>query len=426
MNAEQAALASEIAKLSGAIDSRRREADAPRTVRGASSVSALRGRGVRARGRGTTGRAARGRFSGPPLAARASRHRSVVFPHAPPGDGMHQGAADTAHADGVQAQWVKRTSSSSVALVNAAVYQPSTPAREDAAGAHAHGNAHARPKVPRRPHDARREVIVDGVVFVFDGSGTKLVKKSTLPDDGASRSSADVRAGEGEGGGPVRMAAAAHDAAAQTTRGSLDTGTPLFTSVDGQKFIRTKRGNLISHALVAERLAAREKRARIQHLAAAGQQIGARQRMGRGGGRRGGRRAMGGRGWVDGRGGTGGTGRAGRRGSVVPARLVPTTDTLYVRDDSGAPDGEERAPMRQYAVDVAEPTESVWNAPGSSRAFAQQRDYIGLDDAGSAASDDDEAASETFASVSSDDGAPLVDADELASDEEIERSLLPW
>ena len=62
------------------------------------------------------------------------------------------------------------------------------------------------------------EVIVDGVKFVFDESGTKLVKKSLAEAQGAA-------------------------------------STPLHTSINGEAYIRTKNGNLISQSLVRERRA---------------------------------------------------------------------------------------------------------------------------------------------------------------------------
>lgn len=69
-----------------------------------------------------------------------------------------------------------------------------------------------------RRGDSMGEVIVDGVKFVFDESGTKLVKKSLAEAQGAA-------------------------------------STPLHTSINGEAYIRTKNGNLISQSLVRERRA---------------------------------------------------------------------------------------------------------------------------------------------------------------------------
>ncbi|KAI3629010.1 hypothetical protein CBS9595_000082 [Malassezia furfur] len=234
---EQAALRSQIAQLSGAIDSRREQ-----IARGRTYVP----RGGRARGHGA-----------PP----ASRHRSLVFTHAPrpAADGATAGAdaprpataaaaPSTAQATpSSPADWVKRRSAKSMALVNAAVYHPypKPPPRPAA----------PRPRAPK--HDAVRrgdrmgEVLVDGVVFVFDESGTKLVKKSSLPD----------HAGD---------APAAHAPHAHTT--------PLHTSINGTDYVRTKNGNLINKQLVAARRTARAKQARTQRLAKLGKMIAQVQR----------------------------------------------------------------------------------------------------------------------------------------------------
>ena len=159
--AQHAALRSEIAQLSGAIDQQR-------------SRIAHRG-SMRGRGRG--------------------RHRSLVLTHTPTD------------------QWVHRRTNRSLALVNSSVYAPD------------------RPRAPANSG----EVLVDGVPFVFDESGTKLVKRSTLP----------------------------------TTPPA-----PRQASVHGEAYVRTKRGHLISKALVIERRAARAQHERTQRLAALGQQIG--------------------------------------------------------------------------------------------------------------------------------------------------------
>ena len=116
--------------------------------------------------------------------------------------------------------WVHRRSVGSVSLVNPAVFHER--ARSSAARAPARGAPRTRTRrgdASVRRGDRMGEVLVDGVTFVFDESGTKLVKKSVA---GASES------------------------------------TPLHTSVNGHEYVRTKRGNLIARELVAQRRAARE------------------------------------------------------------------------------------------------------------------------------------------------------------------------
>lgn len=118
--------------------------------------------------------------------------------------------------------WVHRRSAGSVSLVNPAVFHER--ARSSAARAPTRGAPRARAGARRgrdasvRRGDRMGEVLVDGVTFVFDESGTKLVKKSVA-------------------GAPE--------------------ATPLHTSVNGHAYVRTKRGNLIARELVAQRRAAR-------------------------------------------------------------------------------------------------------------------------------------------------------------------------
>ena len=90
------------------------------------------------------------------------------------------------------------------------------------------------------------EVLVDGVPFMFDETGTKLVKKSTMP--------------------------------AEPSTAPPTAATPLRASVNGEAYVRTKSGNLISRALVEERRAARAKSARMARLAALGRMAGERHR----------------------------------------------------------------------------------------------------------------------------------------------------
>ena len=103
-----------------------------------------------------------------------------------------------------------------------------------------------------RRGDNMGEVIIDGVVFVFDETGTKLVKKGTVPGEGDEASAAP---------------------AAGSSSSSSPSKAPLRTSVNGQSFIRTKRGNLISAELHQQRKAQKESTAKMRRLAAMGDQI---------------------------------------------------------------------------------------------------------------------------------------------------------
>ncbi|WFD23305.1 hypothetical protein MEQU1_001994 [Malassezia equina] len=351
MDPRQAALLSEIAQLSGAIDRQR---------------SRIRGRG------GYTH-------------ARPSRHRSLVL------------------RDTDEGEWVRRRSRQSMALVHRAVYEPPRPPTETT-------TAEAKPAAPtRRP--AREQIVVDGVPFVFDESGTKLIKASLV---------------------------APH----------TPTETPRQTSVDGEAYVRTKSGNLISRALVVQRRAARAQQARQKRLAALGQQMGrvhrevrARQRAQvreictfytrTGACLRGercpfvhdpARRAL-----CPGalkpswceqglecerrhakecpdlreKGAcTNATCRLAHPTPRPERSAVPSADTLFVRDDAAA--GEERYFV---AVDEAAPhADGPSDAAGPSHDFVQQHDYIDLD--GEASLSD-----------------ATVESEETDSDAEVERTL---
>lgn len=97
-----------------------------------------------------------------------------------------------------------------------------------------------------RRGDRMGQVIVDGVVFEFDESGTKLIKKDPQP------TSSDVPSSPLKG------------------------DTPLRTSIDGEKYVRTKTGNLISKSLLEKRREARNKLKRLEEM---GKDIGDRQKM---------------------------------------------------------------------------------------------------------------------------------------------------
>lgn len=191
-HAQHAALVSEIAQLSGAIDRQR-----TRMARGSA-------RGCGARGRG----APRGR--GRPMPRPYAPHRSLV---------LNRGPAD---------EWVRRRTNKSMALVNSNVYEP---------------------RRERAQHGNRGEVVVDGVPFVFDESGTRLVKKSTLEK-------------RPEGQPPVPSA---------TPPQAL---VPRQASINGEEYVRTKNGNLVSKALVLQRRAMKANQARSARLAKLGHEIG--------------------------------------------------------------------------------------------------------------------------------------------------------
>lgn len=112
-----------------------------------------------------------------------------------------------------------------------------------------------------RRGDRMGEVIIDGVVFAFDDSGTKLVKKDPQPAANAD----DPTMGDPNGdlGGPSNP----------------PSSTPLRTSIDGRKFIRTKTGNLISQELLEKRREARRNSERLKRLGEMGRDIGSHQRM---------------------------------------------------------------------------------------------------------------------------------------------------
>lgn len=98
------------------------------------------------------------------------------------------------------------------------------------------------------------EVIIDGVVFVFDESGSKLVKKPVQP------SNEDPKDEE-------------PDASTSTSK------APLRTSINGQAFVRTKGGNLISAELAEKRKQQKESQAKLRKMEKLGQQIGQNEKV---------------------------------------------------------------------------------------------------------------------------------------------------
>jgi len=103
------------------------------------------------------------------------------------------------------------------------------------------------------------QIIIDGVVFEFDGTGEKMIKIGPVPQEPeADDGSQDV----GSSRAPV----------------SGSQSTPLNASVDGQQYVRTKNGNLISAELLAQRRAQKEASIKKDKLAHMGRSIGDRQR----------------------------------------------------------------------------------------------------------------------------------------------------
>ncbi|SYW76089.1 uncharacterized protein UBRO2_01160 [Ustilago bromivora] len=162
--------------------------------------------------------------------------------------------------------WVKRKTTHNMSLVSASTFQRTEPARlaaleatrkakaeaKVASSSSAHGKK-AAPGKPTKPSSVRRgdnmgEVVIDGVVFEFDPSGTKLVKKALQPS-----SSSDIAHGN-------------IPSTSTTSNPSSSAVVPLKTSINGQDYIRTKRGNLISADLLAKRRAQREAQAKMGRL----------------------------------------------------------------------------------------------------------------------------------------------------------------
>lgn len=102
------------------------------------------------------------------------------------------------------------------------------------------------------------EVIIDGVVFVFDETGTKLVKKPSQPSETDTLS---------------------EDHPSTSTAAASPSKAPLRTSVNGQAFVRTKGGNLISAELAEKRKAHKESQAKLKKMERLGQQIGHNERV---------------------------------------------------------------------------------------------------------------------------------------------------
>ncbi|PWN21324.1 hypothetical protein BCV69DRAFT_166932 [Microstroma glucosiphilum] len=273
-------------------------------------------RGGYARGRGRGAPSA----GGPP--SNVSRHRKLVLNNgdsstaspsastsAPSSAVNPSGSQSTSTSTGATAEratsaagagssgWVKRKTTHNMSLVSADTFEKTEPARIAALQASQEAKAAARAakrasssssSIPNkslsavgrnkpkgssaavRRGDNMGEVIIDGVVFVFDETGTKLVKKVQQQSDSESASNATG-------------ATTATDPAAPGEQASEGAGgaskAPLRTSVNGQAFVRTKRGNLISAELLEKRKAQKESAAKLKRMAALGRQIGDNERI---------------------------------------------------------------------------------------------------------------------------------------------------
>ncbi|GAC75380.1 C3H1-type Zn-finger protein [Moesziomyces antarcticus T-34] len=261
-NTEEERLKAEIAKLSGAIQSHKQhnQYHQPYASRGRGyyaagpsyrgSYGSPRGGSIPGRGRG------RGAAVIPPrnrtliLNESASKPSASGNPTSAPTEVPPAAAPTDSGASSSTDAWIKRKSTHNMSLVSASTFQRTEPARLAALEATRKAKAEARsaasqsklarPKPAKASASVRRgdnmgEVVIDGVVFEFDPSGTKLVKKAVQPSASADESaSASVAAGS----------------SAPST-----SAVPLKTSINGQEYIRTKRGNLISAELLAKRRA---------------------------------------------------------------------------------------------------------------------------------------------------------------------------
>lgn len=305
---EEELLKAEIAKLSGVIQTHKQqqhhqpypsypEGYTPRGrgyYRGAGSPpyhgTHVRGRGgfyasanaARGRGRGAVAIAQRNRT----LILNDSNHKGAMQGAAPGAaastenansmdstvDSSKPAAASTATSStkssmpGTSEGWIKRKSTHNMSLVSTSTFQRTEPARlaameatrkakAEAKAAASSSNSTGRKTVRAKPikpsssvrrGDNMGEVVIDGVVFEFDPSGTKLVKKAVQPfsnpDDAQNQTPCTSTANE------------------------CSTAVPLKTSINGQDYIRTKRGNLISADLLAKRKAQREAQAKMGRL----------------------------------------------------------------------------------------------------------------------------------------------------------------
>lgn len=94
-------------------------------------------------------------------------------------------------------------------------------------------------------------IIINGVTFVSDASGRKLVRKD-------SNNQLDTK-GKGR--------------AIDDSNNNANMSTPSKTSIDGQAYVRTKSGNLISTAVLKKRQEMAAKKKRINELVAVAKNV---------------------------------------------------------------------------------------------------------------------------------------------------------
>ncbi|SNX87422.1 uncharacterized protein MEPE_06132 [Melanopsichium pennsylvanicum] len=277
---EEERLKAEIAKLSGAIQTHKQQHHQPSYPSNGHASSQSRGpypasstsyRGwvaVSGRGRGRVRRAA----TIPPrnrtlvlndsnsTPAASTRHdtagensATAKAPDTAMGATTTPASASGASEDG----WIKRKSTHNLSLVSSSTFARTEPARLAALEATRKAKATAsssasslkktkstKPSSSVRRGDNMGEVVIDGVVFEFDPSGSKLVKKAVQPSSFSSLS----------------------EAHASTSADKAPSAVPLKTSINGEEYIRTKRGNLISTNVLAKRKAQREAAAKMGRL----------------------------------------------------------------------------------------------------------------------------------------------------------------
>ncbi|CAO1631420.1 unnamed protein product [Sympodiomycopsis kandeliae] len=297
---EDEALLAEIAKLTGQIDQHRKQPhqQSDPYTSDSSYRASTRGRGSSSyRGAWSTSSRGRGGISSSAYPT-ASKHRSLVINHGNPSSGstsapssssppkaadhastLQRSTADSSPAPHQSQQsWVKTQSTHNMRLVNSSVFEKTEPARIAALQASQEAKAKARAekaqaraqataaRAKQKPSsDVRRgdnmgEVIIDGVVFVFDETGTKLVKKPVQPVGEAAVLDVD-------------------NTQVDSSTSTSPSKAPLRTSVNGQAFVRTKGGNLISAELAEKRKAQKESQAKMKKMTQLGQQIGQNEKV---------------------------------------------------------------------------------------------------------------------------------------------------
>lgn len=121
------------------------------------------------------------------------------------------------------------------------------------------------------------EVVIDGVVFVFDKAGDKLVKKPTQPEASSDPSSS------------TSLSTSSPTSKSNPNSELSTSSTPLRTTIGGENYVRTKGGNLVKAEVAAQWKANRElrkkrekmeemKKEKLVRLTNLGKQVGERQK----------------------------------------------------------------------------------------------------------------------------------------------------